>query len=76
MPSMESTDAKPTDEMGGYREVSAWLGIPVSTLYSMVHHKRIPHVRLSGRMVRFSKRAIDAWLAANAVSIKAKSSDP
>jgi len=76
MESMASTDPapkdEPTDEMGGYAEASRWLGIPVSTLYSMVHHRRIPHVRLSGRMVRFSKREIDAWLAANSVSIKAK----
>jgi excisionase family DNA binding protein len=73
---MASTDAtpkdKPTDEMGGYAEASRWLGIPVGTLYSMVHHHRIPHIRLSGRMVRFRRSELDKWLAANSVSIKAK----
>lgn len=59
------------DEIGGYPEASKWLGIPVPTLYSMVSQKRIPHIRLSGRMVRFRRAVLEAWLADNSVSTKA-----
>ncbi len=73
MESMESSNAREqVDELGGYPQASKWLGIPITTLYSMVCQKRIPHIRLSGRMVRFRRSEIDKWLAANAVSIKAK----
>lgn len=30
-------------------------GLPKRTLYSLVHRKRIPHVRLSSRMVLFNE---------------------
>ena len=33
----------------------------------MVHHKRIPHVRLGGRLVLFERSTLLAWLEGNAV---------
>lgn len=52
-----------------YREASALLAIPVGTLYALVHQKRIPHIRLSGRMVRFHPDALHAWLEERIVSV-------
>ena len=52
-----------------YQQASAVLGIPVGTLYALVHQKRIPHIRLSGRMVRFHPDALHAWLEERIVSV-------
>lgn len=45
-----------------YQQVADRLGIRVPTLYVMVHRLRIPHIRLSGRMVRFDPAEVDQWL--------------
>ncbi len=50
-----------------YRELSAKIGVPVATLYSWVSLGRVPHIRFSGRLVRFDPAAIAQWLAARAV---------
>ncbi len=52
-----------------YQQASAVLGIAVGTLYALVHQKRIPHIRLSGRMVRFHPDALHAWLEERIVSV-------
>jgi excisionase family DNA binding protein len=40
------------------------------TLYALVSQGRIPHIRLGKRIVRFSAKALDAWLAENTVGTK------
>jgi excisionase family DNA binding protein len=63
------------DEIGGYKEASKWLGIPISTLYSEVSLKKIPHFRLSKRQVRFSKNELMAWLQAHSVPVRPTQTD-
>ena len=46
----------------GYEEAARLLGMPVNTLYGWVHERRLPHVRLGPRLVRFSRRALAAWI--------------
>lgn len=53
----------------GYARLAEITGIKIQTLYGMVHEKRIPHVRLSPRLVRFRATDINAWLAAKAVGV-------
>jgi len=43
------------------RQVADYLGIKVSTLYSLVEEKKIPHYRI-GRQIRFKRSDIDAWM--------------
>lgn len=43
------------------KELAAYLNMKVSTLYSYVEHKQIPHIRI-GKLVRFNLQQIDAWL--------------
>ncbi len=43
-------------------QASQYLGFSKSTLYSWAHQKRIPYVKIGGRL-RFDKRKLDAWLA-------------
>lgn len=50
-----------------YREAATFLNIKLATLYSKVSRREIPHVRLSGRMVRFNPEALAKWLAERAV---------
>ena len=43
------------------QKLSEYLEIKVSTLYSLVAQKRIPHYKV-GRLVRFKKAEIDFWM--------------
>jgi excisionase family DNA binding protein len=43
------------------KEVSEYLGIKKSSLYSRVEKKEIPHYKV-GRLVRFKKSEIDPWM--------------
>ncbi len=43
-------------------ELSQYLGIKKSSLYSMVEKREIPFYKI-GRLVRFKKADIDAWVA-------------
>jgi excisionase family DNA binding protein len=55
-------------ELIGYRKVATKLGVPIGTVYSMVAHRRIPHVRLGKRLVRFREEDVDAYIAAKRVA--------
>jgi excisionase family DNA binding protein len=52
-----------------YPEAACLLGVKIGTVYSLVSQRRIPHVRLSGRLVRFERRALEAYIAARRVDI-------
>ncbi len=45
-----------------YKQASDLLQIQIGTLYSLVSQKRIPHIRISGRMVRFQKSEMESWI--------------
>lgn len=51
----------------GYAEASRLLGIKKATLYSLVSRKRVPHVRLGRRLVRFSVAQLHAWWSQHTV---------
>lgn len=46
-----------------YEEAGRLLNLPIGTLYAWVSQRRIPHVRLSGRVVRFDEDELGRWLA-------------
>lgn len=50
-----------------YQEAADFLNLNIGTLYSLVHKKKIPHIRMGNRIVRFSKEALDKWIAENTV---------
>ena len=43
------------------QDIANHLGIKVSTLYSMVEQRRIPHYRI-GRQIRFKRSEVDEWM--------------
>ena len=50
-----------------YAQAADLLAIPIGTLYAWVHQRRIPHHRLSGRMVRFDRGELQGWLEGHRV---------
>ena len=48
----------------GIQKLSEHLEIKVSSLYSLVAQKKIPHYKV-GRLVRFKKLEIDLWMESN-----------
>ena len=63
-------DKRTTDDKGGYPLAERVTGIKPSTLYSMVHHKQIPHYRIGKRLVVFSAEELQEWMAQRRVSTK------
>lgn len=55
------------DELYGYDGAARALNVAQSTVRSLVARGRIPHFRLSRRLVRFSRRALEHWLAHHSV---------
>lgn len=43
-------------------QLAAYLQIPKSTLYKLVHNKKVPGKKV-GRQWRFHREAVDTWLA-------------
>ncbi|MEI9936270.1 MAG: helix-turn-helix domain-containing protein [Pseudomonadota bacterium] len=46
-----------------YDAAAVFLGIAKGTLYALVSQKRVPHVRLGKRLVRFSEPDLRNWIA-------------
>lgn len=46
-----------------YKEAAKLLNVRKGTLYAWVSERRIPHVRLSPRLVRFDEATLLQWLA-------------
>jgi excisionase family DNA binding protein len=53
-----------------YVEAAKFLSLPVGTLYAWVDARRIPHFRLGIRLVRFSRVALEEWLAERTVAAR------
>ncbi len=66
---MEHTTDEPAHEAGGYAFAERVTGLCRGTLYALVHERRIPHVRLSPRLVRFRRADLDRWMAERAVPV-------
>ncbi len=48
------------------REAAAYTGLAVETLYKMVSHRKIPHVKLGGKLL-FDVALLDQWIKQNTV---------
>lgn len=51
-----------------YSELAELTNLPLGTLYHRVAEKKIPHVRLGRRLVRFDAEEIARWLKAQEVA--------
>ena len=50
--------------------VAGFLGVPVSTVYSWVRRKQIPHIRLGKTLILFDRKEILRWLDSRTVHSK------
>ena len=55
-------------ELLTYDQAAHLVNVPTGTLYAWVSQRRVPHVRISARLVRFDREALEAWLKARRVS--------
>lgn len=49
-------------------ELSEILGVTKSTIYSWTSRNKIPHIKLSKRLLKFRKNDIEAWIAKKAIT--------
>ena len=52
----------------GIKELSEYLGLPVSTLYQWTHQRKIPYLKM-GRLVKFDLEEIEIWLKKKRVKV-------
>ena len=56
-------------EIMGVKELSKYLGIGTSKIYSLIKNKKIPASKI-GHQYKFSKEVIDKWLKEKIISEK------
>lgn len=66
---MEINDKKDIKQVMDIKELSGYLGIGKSKIYSLIRQKKIPASRI-GRQYRFSKEVVDAWLKERIITEK------
>lgn len=63
-----AASAADSNDMLGYRDAAALLGVPLGTLYSWVSKRCVPHIRLGPKLVRFSRDDLAQWIQSRRVS--------
>jgi len=53
-----------------YNAASSLLGIKKNTLYALVSQKRVPHIRISGRLVLFDPSELERWMDERRVAVQ------
>lgn len=51
-----------------YKEAAEFIRVPIGSLRSMVHSRKIPHVRIGPRTVTFELAELEKWLAKRKVT--------
>jgi excisionase family DNA binding protein len=54
----------------GYGKAAEHFDIKIASLYALVHERRIPHIRLGKRLVRFCLEDLEAWFNEHRVEAK------
>lgn len=62
----KETSGAMTQRLLNIKDLSQFIGISTSTLYTWVSQKRIPHVKC-GHLVRFDIKNIENWIAKNSI---------
>jgi excisionase family DNA binding protein len=56
-------------------ELKEFLGVKKATIYSWTSQNKIPHVKLSKRLVKFREKEIMAWIATKSIITGATETD-
>jgi excisionase family DNA binding protein len=70
---MEKIQNSSNKQIMDIKELSQYLGIGKSTIYSLIRMKKIPASKI-GRQYRFSKDIVDSWLRDKIITKKENSS--
>lgn len=54
------------------KEAAIYLGISISTLYKLVHERKVPHYKPSGKLLRFSKTDLKNFISANRIPARSE----
>ena len=68
MTKIDKQKTKLTNHLMNVKQLAKFLGVSVNTIYSWVHQKRIPYIKV-GRLVRFDSQDLDNWFAKNKVGV-------
>ena len=52
------------------KELSEFLNLSISHIYTLTSTKKIPHIKLLGKKLLFDKQEIKNWLKSKSVSVK------
>jgi excisionase family DNA binding protein len=52
-----------------YADAAKLIGVAVPTMHAFVHERRVPHFRLSARLVIFRRSDLLAWLESRRVPV-------
>ncbi|MCA6072377.1 MAG: helix-turn-helix domain-containing protein [Endomicrobium sp.] len=66
---MEKIQNIPSKQIMDIKELSEYLGIGKSKIYSLIRMKKIPASKI-GRQYRFSKDIVDGWLSDKIITKK------
>ncbi|GHT51084.1 hypothetical protein AGMMS50233_01760 [Endomicrobiia bacterium] len=66
---MEKAQNAPDKQIMDVKDLSKYLGIGKSKIYSLIRMKEIPASRI-GRQYRFSKSIVDSWLGDKIITKK------
>ena len=58
----------PEKRFVGIKELSEYLGLPIGTIYSWTHQRKIPYIKM-GRLVKFDLEEIEIWLKKKQVKV-------
>lgn len=63
------TESSPmTRRLLDIKDVAAYTGLSIHTLYTMVSQRRIPFVKL-GRLTKFDRLELDRWITSKSVKV-------
>ena len=69
MPGPAKTIRETMEKLLDIDDVSEMLGVTKATIYSWTSQNKIPHVKLSKRLLKFRATEIMAWIAARSFSM-------
>ena len=65
---MSSLD-NPNKRFLDVKEAAEYLGLAISTVYTMASQRRIPYTKM-GRCTKFDRVELDSWIAGHSVKVR------
>ena len=63
---MKPEDRRNIKKLLSPKELAAYFGVAIGTIYSYTYQKQIPYIKI-GRLARFDPDAVEAWVNARKI---------